>query len=251
MERTKRKNVFRAELIIFLAVIAVSLLVLWIRWENSHATYKNYDIVVKKNVYCEKTQTGRVDLQIRRKGGKKAKLLQTQQELKQSQSFQIVEDSYKLGIVDDASAYDGNIYEQKNAGGTQYLTLYYVNHEASGRQGKMHLVMNDAKTGKELINIKTSPKVKKDARRYEDRGKDLYVSEEGILLDAGTDVVFYNSQAMTAGLMTVCWKNGKEKQIQFDPNADVSEYEAADIIVPKVTSTGKEKSEETHCYYAL
>ena len=104
MERTKRKNVFRAELIIFLAIIAVSLLVLWIRWENSHATYKNYDIVVKKNVYCEKTQTGRVDLQIRRKGGKKAKLLQTQQELKQSQSFQIVEDSYKLGIVDDASA---------------------------------------------------------------------------------------------------------------------------------------------------
>ena len=55
MERTKRKNVFRAELIIFLAVIVVSLLVLWIRWENSHATYKNYDIVVKKNVYCEKT----------------------------------------------------------------------------------------------------------------------------------------------------------------------------------------------------
>ena len=110
MERTKRKNVFRAELIIFLAVIAVSLLVLWIRWENSHATYKNYDIVVKKNVYCEKTQTGRVDLQIRRKGGKKAKLLQTQQELKRSQSFQIVEDSYKLGIVDDASVYDGNIY---------------------------------------------------------------------------------------------------------------------------------------------
>ena len=247
MERTKRKNVFRAELIIFLAVIAVSLLVLWIRWENSHATYKNYDIVVKKNVYCEKTQTGRVDLQIRRKGGKKAKLLQTQQELKQSQSFQIVEDSYKLGIVDDASAYDGNIYEQKNAGGTQYLTLYYVNHEASGRQGKMHLVMNDAKTGKELINIKTSPKVKKDARRYEYRGKDLYVSEEGILLDAGTDEEFYNSQAMTAGLMTVCWKNGKEKQIQFDPNADVSEYEAADIIVPKVTSTGK----ENRCYYAL
>ena len=49
---------------------------------------------------------------------------------------------------------------------------------------------------------------------------------------------------MTAGLMTVCWKNGKEKQIQFDPNADVSEYEAADIIVPKVTSTGEEKSEE-------
>lgn len=251
MERTKRKNVFRAELIIFLAVIAVSLLVLWIRWENSHATYKNYDIVVKKNVYCEKTQTGRVDLQIRRKGGKKAKLLQTQQELKQSQSFQIVEDSYKLGIVDDASAYDENIYEQKNAGGTQYLTLYYVNHEASGRQGKMHLVMNDAKTGKELINIKTSPKVKKDARRYEYRGKDLYVSEKGILLDAGTDEEFYNSQAMTAGLMTVCWKNGKEKQIQFDPNADVSEYEAADIIVPKVTSTGKEKSEGIHCYYAL
>ena len=251
MERTKRKNVFRAELIIFLAVIVVSLLVLWIRWENSHATYKNYDIVVKKNVYCEKTQTGRVDLQIRRKGGKKAKLLQTQQELKQSQSFQIVEDSYKLGIVDDASAYDGNIYEQKNAGGIQYLTLYYVNHEASGRQGKMHLVMNDAKTGKELINIKTSPKVKKDARRYEYRGKDLYVSEEGILLDAGTDEEFYNSQAMTAGLMTVCWKNGKEKQIQFDPNADVSEYEAADIIVPKVTSTGEEKSEENRCYYAL
>ena len=251
MERTKRKNVFRAELIIFLAVIVVSLLVLWIRWENSHATYKNYDIVVKKNVYCEKTQTGRVDLQIRRKGGKKAKLLQTQQELKQSQSFQIVEDSYKLGIVDDASAYDGNIYEQKNAGGIQYLTLYYVNHEASGRQGKMHLVMNDAKTGKELINIKTSPKVKKDARRYEYRGKDLYVSEEGILLDAGTDEEFYNSQAMTAGLMTVCWKNGKEKQIQFDPNADVSEYEAADIIIPKVTSTGEEKSEENRCYYAL
>lgn len=251
MERTKRKNVFRAELIIFLAVIAVSLLVLWIRWENSHATYKNYDIVVKKNVYCEKTQTGRVDLQIRRKGGKKAKLLQTQQELKQSQSFQIVEDSYKLGLVDDASAYDGNIYEQKNAGGTQYLTLYYVNYEASGRQGKMHLVMNDAKTGKELINIKTSPKVKKDARRYEYRGKDLYVSEEGILLDAGTDEEFYNSQAMTAGLMTVCWKNGKEKQIQFDPNADVSEYEVADIIVPKVTSTGEEKSEGIHCYYAL
>ena len=251
MERTKRKNVFRAELIIFLAVIAVSLLVLWIRWENSHATYKNYDIVVKKNVYCEKTQTGRVDLQIRRKGGKKAKLLQTQQELKQSQSFQIVEDSYKLGIVDDASVYDGNIYEQKNAGGTQYLTLCYVNHETSGRQGKMHLVMNDVKTGKELINIKTSPKVKKDARRYEYRGKDLYVSEEGILLDAGTDEEFYNSQAMTAGLMTVCWKNGKEKQIQFDPNADVSEYEAADIIVPKVTSTGKEKSEENRCYYAL
>ena len=242
---------FRAELIIFLAVIAVSLLVLWIRWENSHATYKNYDIVVKKNVYCEKTQTGRVDLQIRRKGGKKAKLLQTQQELKQSQSFQIVEDSYKLGLVDDASAYDGNIYEQKNAGGTQYLTLYYVNYEASGRQGKMHLVMNDAKTGKELINIKTSPKVKKDARRYEYRGKDLYVSEEGILLDAGTDEEFYNSQAMTAGLMTVCWKNGKEKQIQFDPNADVSEYEVADIIVPKVTSTGEEKSEGIHCYYAL
>lgn len=251
MERTKRKNVFRAELIIFLAVIAVSLLVLWIRWENSHATYKNYDIVVKKNVYCEKTQTGRVDLQIRRKGGKKAKLLQTQQELKRSQSFQIVEDSYKLGIVDDASVYDGNIYEQKNAGGTQYLTLYYVNHETSGRQGKMHLVMNDVKTGKELINIKTSPKVKKDARRYEYRGKDLYVSEEGILLDAGTDEEFYNSQAMTSGLMTVCWKNGKEKQIQFDPNADVSEYEAADIIVPKVTSTGKEKSERIHCYYAL
>ena len=251
MERTKRKNVFRAELIIFLAVIAVSLLVLWIRWENSHATYKNYDIVVKKNVYCEKTQTGRVDLQIRRKGGKKAKLLQTQQELKRSQSFQIVEDSYKLGIVDDASVYDGNIYEQKNAGGTQYLTLYYVNHETSGRQGKMHLVMNDVKTGKELINIKTSPKVKKDARRYEYRGKDLYVSEEGILLDAGTDEEFYNSQAMTSGLMTVCWKNGKEKQIQFDPNADVSEYEAADIIVPKVTSTGEEKSEENRCYYAL
>ena len=52
---------------------------------------------------------------------------------------------------------------------------------------------------------------------------------------------FYNSQAMTAGLMTVCWKNGKEKQIQFDPNADVSEYEAADIIVPKVISTGGRK----------
>lgn len=115
----------------------------------------------------------------------------------------------------------------------------------------MHLVMNDVKTGKELINIKTSPKVKKDARRYEYRGKDLYVSEEGILLDAGTDEEFYNSQAMTSGLMTVCWKNGKEKQIQFDPNADVSEYEAADIIVPKVTSTGKEKSERIHCYYAL
>ena len=56
---------------------------------------------------------------------------------------------------------------------------------------------------------------------------------------------------MTTGLMTVCWKNGKEKQIQFDPNADVSEYEAADIIIPKVTSTGEEKSEGIHCYYAL
>ena len=111
--------------------------------------------------------------------------------------------------------------------------------------------LKECKTGKELINIKTSPKVKKDARRYEYRGKDLYGSEEGILLDAGTDEEFYNSQAMTAGLMTVCWKNGKEKQIQFDPNADVSEYEAADIIVPKVTSTGKEKSERIHCYYAL
>ena len=53
---------FRVELIIFLAVIAAGLLILWIRWENSHATYKNYDIVVKKNVYCEKTQTGRLDL---------------------------------------------------------------------------------------------------------------------------------------------------------------------------------------------
>ena len=42
-----------------------------------------------------------------------------------------------------------------------------------------------------------------------------------------------------------------KKQIQFDPNADVSEYEAADIIVPKVTSTGEEKSEENRCYYAL
>ena len=166
MERNKKEKMqFRVKnLLIFLAVIAVNSASLWIRWENSHATYKNYDIVVKKNVYCEKTQTGRVDLQIRRKGGKKAKLLQTQQELKQRQSFQIVEDSYKLGIVDDASAYDGNIYEQKNAGGTQYLTLYYVNHEASGRQGKMHLVMNDAKTGKELINIKTSPKVQKGTR---------------------------------------------------------------------------------------
>ena len=84
-------------------------------------TYKNYDIVVKKNVYCEKTQTGRVDLQIRREGGKKAKLLQTQQELKQSQSFQIVEDSYKLGLSMMRSAYDGNIYEQKNAGGSSIL----------------------------------------------------------------------------------------------------------------------------------
>ena len=74
--------------------------------------------------------------------------------------------------------------------------------------------MNDAKTGKELINIKTSPKVKKDARRYEYRGKDLYVSEEGILLDAGTDEEFYNSQAMTAGFMTVCWKNGKENFVE-------------------------------------
>lgn len=161
MERTKRKNVFRAELIIFLLIIAVSLLVLWIRWENSHATYKNYDIVVKKNVYCEKTQTGRVDLQIRRKGGKKAKLLQTQQELKQSQSFQIVEDSYKLGIVDDASAYDGNIYEQKNAGGIQYLTLYYVNHEASGRQGKMHLVMMTQKRVRSLSTLRLHRKSKR------------------------------------------------------------------------------------------
>ena len=58
----KEKMCFEQNLF-FLAVIAVSLLVLWIRWENSHATYKNYDIVVKKNVYCEKTQTGRVDLQ--------------------------------------------------------------------------------------------------------------------------------------------------------------------------------------------
>ena len=265
MERTKRKNMFRAELIIFLAVIAAGLLILWIRWENSHATYKNYDIVVKKNVYCEKTQTGRLDLQIRRKGGKKVKLLQTEQELKRSQSFQVVEDSYKLGIVDGKSAYDGNTYEQKYAGGTQYLTLYYVNRATSGKHGKMHLVMRDVKNNKKLINIKTSPKVKKDARRYEYRGKDLYVSEEGILLDAGSDEEFYNSQAMTAGLMTVCWKNGKEKQIQFDPNADVSEYEAADILVPKVTCSGdeeyevgtesetvsEEEPEVIHYYYAL
>ena len=77
-------------------------------------------------------------------------------------------------------------------------------------------MMNDAKTGKELINIKTSPKVKKDARRYEYRGKDLYVSEEGILLDAGTDEEFYNSQAMTAGLMTVCWeKMGKRNRFSL------------------------------------
>ena len=53
---------FRVERIIFLAAIAAGLWILWIRWENSHATYKNYDIVVKKNVYCEKTQTGRLDL---------------------------------------------------------------------------------------------------------------------------------------------------------------------------------------------
>ena len=265
MERTKRKNMFRVELIIFLAVIAAGLLILWIRWENSHATYKNYDIVVKKNVYCEKTQTGRLDLQIRRKGGKKVKLLQTEQELKRSQSFQVVEDSYKLGIVDGKSAYDGNTYEQKYAGGTQYLTLYYVNRATSGKHGNMHLVMRDVKNNKKLINIKTSPKVKKDARRYEYRGKDLYVSEEGILLDAGSDEEFYNSQAMTAGLMTVCWKNGKEKQIQFDPNADVSEYEAADILVPKVTCSGdeeyevgtesetvsEEEPEVIHYYYAL
>ena len=256
---------FRVELIIFLAVIAAGLLILWIRWENSHATYKNYDIVVKKNVYCEKTQTGRLDLQIRRKGGKKVKLLQTEQELKRSQSFQVVEDSYKLGIVDGKSAYDGNTYEQKYAGGTQYLTLYYVNRATSGKHGNMHLVMRDVKNNKKLINIKTSPKVKKDARRYEYRGKDLYVSEEGILLDAGSDEEFYNSQAMTAGLMTVCWKNGKEKQIQFDPNADVSEYEAADILVPKVTCSGdeeyevgtesetvsEEEPEVIHYYYAL
>ena len=58
---------------------------------------------MKKNVYCEKTQTGRVDLQIRRKGARIGQLLQTQHQLEQSQSFQIVEDSYKLGIVDDAS----------------------------------------------------------------------------------------------------------------------------------------------------
>lgn len=265
MERTKRKNMFRVELIIFLAVIAAGLLILWIRWENSHATYKNYDIVMKKNVYCEKTQTGRLDLQIRRKGGKKVKLLQTEQELKRSQSFQVVEDSYKLGIVDGKSAYDGNTYEQKYAGGTQYLTLYYVNRATSGKHGNMHLVMRDVKNNKKLINIKTSPKVKKDARRYEYRGKDLYVSEEGILLDAGSDEEFYNSQAMTAGLMTVCWKNGKEKQIQFDPNADVSEYEAADILVPKVTCSGdeeyevgtesetvsEEEPEVIHYYYAL
>ena len=265
MERTKRKNMFRVELIIFLAVIAAGLLILWIRGENSHATYKNYDIVVKKNVYCEKTQTGRLDLQIRRKGGKKVKLLQTEQELKRSQSFQVVEDSYKLGIVDGKSAYDGNTYEQKYAGGTQYLTLYYVNRATSGKHGNMHLVMRDVKNNKKLINIKTSPKVKKDARRYEYRGKDLYVSEEGILLDAGSDEEFYNSQAMTAGLMTVCWKNGKEKQIQFDPNADVSEYEAADILVPKVTCSGdeeyevgtesetvsEEEPEVIHYYYAL
>lgn len=191
--------------------------------------------------------------------------MQTEQELKRSQSFQVVEDSYKLGIVDGKSAYDGNTYEQKYAGGTQYLTLYYVNRATSGKHGKMHLVMRDVKNNKKLINIKTSPKVKKDARRYEYRGKDLYVSEEGILLDAGSDEEFYNSQAMTAGLMTVCWKNGKEKQIQFNPNADVSEYEAADILVPKVTCSGdeeyevgtesetvsEEEPEVIHYYYAL
>ena len=191
--------------------------------------------------------------------------MQTEQELKRSQSFQVVEDSYKLGIVDGKSAYDGNTYEQKYAGGTQYLTLYYVNRATSGKHGNMHLVMRDVKNNKKLINIKTSPKVKKDARRYEYRGKDLYVSEEGILLDAGSDEEFYNSQAMTAGLMTVCWKNGKEKQIQFNPNADVSEYEAADILVPKVTCSGdeeyevgtesetvsEEEPEVIHYYYAL
>ena len=76
-------------------------------------------------------------MQIRRKGGKKAKTVaEHSRSLSRASLFQIVEDSYKLGIIDDASAYDGNIYEQKNAGGTQYLTLYYVNHEASGRQEK-------------------------------------------------------------------------------------------------------------------
>ncbi len=89
MERTKRKNVFRAELIIFLAVIAVSLLVLWIRWENSHATYKNYDIVVKKNVYCEKTQTGRVDLQIRRKGGRRPSCCRHSRSLSRASLFRL------------------------------------------------------------------------------------------------------------------------------------------------------------------
>ena len=47
-------------------------------------------------------------------------------------------------------------------------------------------------------------------------------------------------------------KWGKRNRSSLTRNADVSEYEAADIIVPKSDfHRGKKKSEEIHCYYAL
>ena len=42
---------------------------------------------------------------------------------------------------------------RKNAGGTQYLTLYYVNHEASGRQGKN--ASGDEMTQKRVRSLST------------------------------------------------------------------------------------------------
>lgn len=234
--------------ILVLLVLIISY-IFYMRGVKSYSdqyTFGDYEITITDNRYCQMSHIGILRMKIRQTNGQDEKLFSTSDDIINDRSSIIVDKSGSLRVGTDSYYYESEAYEKKYQDGIQYIDVYYVNQDVYGRFGELRLEIENTQ-GQERLFRKTV------GTERDERGKELvfhdqkvYVTNNGIMLDASGEQEIYNSISMITGIMEIQWKNRSE-EVALRSYAETANYSSPYIIRPQIkVNTGNRKS-----YYAV
>ncbi len=201
----------RKKIVLIIGLILVFIGIGWyICAHNSSEGYNygNYQIRIGKDIYCEYSQIGYVEMQIENNGKELDKLLHTSDDILSNGFDYIIDDQYMLQILGNNRQFKAKGYEIKYEEKTQYLKIFYINPYKNKKINEIKVEILETATDNIEVELELKPTVDTETQIFACGNQEIYVTAAGVLFDVeGTAV--YNPPYMTAATMNFEWDDKK------------------------------------------
>lgn len=251
MNKKKRSLILILEILVLIFLVGGYALYCNKKQASSHFIYKDYEIVITNNEYCKMSHTGTIDIEVRQDNGEPDKLFYTSDDMIHDGANIIFYTDYGLQLQGSVLPFASEAYETKYRDGVQYIKIYYINQSITGKNEWMDLCLVEEDNNENLLSMRIEPDINTDAKRFTYKTQEIYVTKNGIMLNASSEMEMYNSISMITGIMELKWKDSSA-EIALRPYAEVAEYSSSGIIDPKVRwAKNMSENYSSRRYYAV